>query len=141
MTRIRPAVKWDGRRSTISNWLKTLKPAQPHIPTKLSSSPISRVNRTSTIHDERYWKNNDVTPKIYQQNKDGLTQQTQISDSIATTETTSTTEVVTENLGTSDLPYDILMEEEKIARQFTDISISLGMTWVLLQAQILICDM
>ena len=140
MTRIRPAVKWDGRRSTISNWSKTLKPAQPHIPTKLSSSPISRVNRTSTIHDDRYWKNNDVTSKIYQQNGDGLIRHTRISDTMATTETTSTTEVVTKNLGTSDLPYDILMEEEKIATQFTDISISLGMTSVLLRTQILICD-
>ena len=59
---------------------------------------------------------------------------------MATTETTSTIEVVTKNLGTSDLPYNILMEEEKIATQFTDLSISLGMTLVLLQTQILICD-
>ena len=66
--------------------------------------------------------------------------QTRISDTMATTETTSTIEVVTKNLGTSDLPYNILMEEEKIATQFTDISISLGMTSVLLRTQILICD-
>ena len=128
MTRIKPAVKWDGRRSTISKWLKTLKPTGPQIPTK-----ISRSHETSTIHDYGSWKNYDFTPRIYQPNRDELILHTRVNDIRATTETTSKLEVVTNNLVTSDLPYDILMEEEKIATQFTDISISLGMTWILLQ--------
>ena len=133
MTRIRPAVKWDGRRSTISKWLKTLKPAQPQIPTKISQS-----HETSTIHDYGSWKKYDFTPTIYQPNRDELIRQTRVNDTRGTTETTSKPEVATNNLVTSDLPYDILMEEEKISTQFTDISISLGMTWILLQMQFFI---
>ena len=131
-TKGRPVIRWDGRHSTVGDWLKTLRPTYPP-PIKILPSMAVISNEISTMVDDNYWQNHDITQKIYHPNSNDVTYRNRVKFSQKTTKITSlhpeAERTTLNNIQTNYsnvTPYDILMEEEKIATQFTDISISLG---------------
>ena len=132
----RPVIRWDGRHSTVADWLKTLRPTYPP-PVKRPPSMAVTVYNTSTMVDDKHWKNHPVPPKIYQPNSNDPMYRNRVKFSRNITKsvsvhpkriktTQSDIQISNTITVTTVTPYDILMEEEKIATHFSDISISLG---------------
>ncbi len=120
-----PAKRWEGRHEKSANQLENIRPTFPprqvvdqSVVGRTRSPPPSQV----TTNRNRIPMQFDNFPKIYRPRPVD-----QRHGSSTDTSKTNRTKVNGQHRKNSTMsPYDILLEEEKIATHFTDISISLG---------------